>query len=63
MRMDAYEVSLKRKFVLEKLGELGITHSPTGSSIHDLGYEELKRVLAVENCRSIDVHSSSEAWF
>lgn len=63
MRLDAYEVSLKTRFVLERLTEHGITHTIDGTPISDLGYEDLKRELAIQRCKNMDTDHAENAWF
>lgn len=57
------KIQLKKKFVLERLIEKGVTHSQQGKSIHDCDYEELKYELVLLSFREIDVESDENRWF
>jgi hypothetical protein len=54
---------MKRKFVIEKLLEQGITHSKGGTSIEDLSYDDLKYELVLAAFREIDAEKDEQKWF
>lgn len=54
---------LKKKFVLDKLKEKGITHSQTGTSIEKLDYDELKYELVLQAFKEIDSEKDANKWF
>jgi hypothetical protein len=57
------QLELKKKFVLDKLKEKGITHSQTGTSIEKLDYESLKYELVLQAFKEIDAENGEEKWF
>lgn len=54
---------LKRKFVIERLLEQGITKSQDGVNIHDLDYDTLKYELVLAAYREIDIQAAANRWF
>lgn len=62
MRLDSYEVSLKKQFILKQMYRHGITHVDD-VPVEQLDYEVLKRQLAIERCRTIDTDSDLNVWF
>ena len=54
---------MKHEFVLERLLELGVTHSQQGQPIQELAYEDLKYELVLASFRQIDVEKESGRWF
>ncbi|WP_284037442.1 hypothetical protein [Neobacillus sp. 114] len=54
---------LKRKFVIEKLHEQGITHTKNGTSIEELSYDDLKYELVLAAFREIDSDCEAGKWF
>jgi hypothetical protein len=57
------QLELKKKFVLDKLKEKGITHSQTGTSIEKLDYDELKYLLVLQAFKEIDAENGDNSWF
>lgn len=54
---------LKRKVILEKLLEKGVTKSQEGKDIHDCDYKELKHEWVMFSVREIDVENKESGWF
>lgn len=62
MRLDSYEVSLKKQFIMERMQARGITHVD-GLPLDQVDYEDLKRELAIHRCRAVDTDSDLNVWF
>lgn len=62
-RASQMKKNMKQEFVLNRLLELGVTHSQDGKSIHECDYEELKYLLVLESFKQIDVEKESGKWF
>lgn len=54
---------MKREFVIDRLMDLGVTHSQEGESIHECDYETLKYLLVLESFKEIDGNHESNKWF
>lgn len=54
---------MKREFVIDRLSELGVTHSQQGKSIQECDYETLKYLLVLASFREIDAKCDSAKWF
>lgn len=54
---------MKREFVIDRLHEMGVTHTQEGKSIQECDYEELKYLLVLESFKQIDVEKESGKWF
>jgi hypothetical protein len=54
---------MKRKFVLERLLEAGVTKSQDGIDIRECDYEELKYEYVLQSFREVDVAKDSNKWF
>lgn len=63
MPYNPMKFQLKKKFVLERLIEKGITHSQQGTPIHECDYEELKYELVLSAYREIDIEKDENKWF
>ncbi|KAA0547555.1 hypothetical protein FZW96_11955 [Bacillus sp. BGMRC 2118] len=60
---NALHQELKRKVILEKLLEKGITKSREGQDIHECDYAELKREWVMFSVLDIDVENKESGWF
>jgi hypothetical protein len=54
---------MKREFVLDRLYELGVTHSQHGQPIQELSYEDLKHHLVLAEMRQVDIEHPEHRWF
>jgi hypothetical protein len=54
---------MKRKIVIERLEELGVTETQIGKSIYKIDYEELKIVLVLAEMRKVDIEHPEHRWF
>ncbi|MDF2854206.1 MAG: hypothetical protein K0Q87_57 [Neobacillus sp.] len=54
---------MKHEMVLDRLLELGITQNQTGTSVHELDYEELKMVWVLAEMKQVDVDHPDHKWF
>lgn len=55
--------SMKQQFVLDRLMELGVTHSQQGKPIQDLSYEEMKYELVLAEMKQVDIENPDHKWF
>jgi hypothetical protein len=55
--------NMKHEMVLDRLLELGITQNQTGTSVHELDYEELKMVWVLAEMKQVDVDHPDHKWF
>lgn len=63
MPYNPMKFQLKKKLVLERLIEKGVTHSQQGTPIHECDYEELKYELVLSAYREIDIEKEANKWF
>lgn len=54
---------MKHQMVLDRLAELGISSNESGTSVHDLNYEELKVVWVLAEMKQVDVDHPEHRWF
>jgi 3-deoxy-D-manno-octulosonate 8-phosphate phosphatase KdsC-like HAD superfamily phosphatase len=54
---------MKRDFVIDRLNELGITHTQQGKPIQELTYKELLHELVLAEMRQVDIDHPSHKWF
>lgn len=55
--------NMKKQFVLERLIELGFTHSQQGKPLQELEYDEMKYELVLAEIRKVDVEHPDHKWF
>jgi hypothetical protein len=54
---------MKQQFVLERLLDLGVTHSQQGQPIQELSYKELQFELILVEMRQVDIEHPDHRWF
>jgi hypothetical protein len=54
---------MKKQYVLDRLTELGVTHTQQGKPIQECDYETLKYELVLSEFRQIDISHDSNKWF
>jgi 3-deoxy-D-manno-octulosonate 8-phosphate phosphatase KdsC-like HAD superfamily phosphatase len=54
---------MKQQFVLDRLLELGVTHSQQGQPIQELAYEDLKYELVLAEIKAVDIDNENNRWF
>ncbi|OLS39113.1 hypothetical protein [Bacillus sp. MRMR6] len=55
--------NMKQQIVLERLKELGVTHSQQGKVIEELDYNELKFELVIAEMNQVDIEHPDHKWF
>lgn len=51
------------KYYIERLKELGVTHSQLGHKVDDLDIEEAHYELVLAEIRAVEVSNESSKWF
>jgi 3-deoxy-D-manno-octulosonate 8-phosphate phosphatase KdsC-like HAD superfamily phosphatase len=54
---------MKQQFVLDRLLELGVTHTHYGQPIKELTYKELLHELVLAEMRQVDIDHPEHVWF
>lgn len=55
--------TMKHQFILERLQELGVTHSQQNQPIYELSYDDLKYELVLAEMRKVDIEHPDHKWF
>lgn len=55
--------NMKRDMVIGRLEDLGVTTNEAGTSIHELDYNELKRIFVLAEMRQVDIDHPDHKWF
>lgn len=55
--------NMKQQMVLDRLHEIGVTHSQQGKPIQELEYDELKYELVLSEMRQVDIDHPDHKWF
>ncbi len=63
MKLESYEMMLKRKYFTDRLIEKGVTRSLDGQDIIQLDYEDLKQVWIQTQAQQINIASDQNKWF